>query len=482
MLNFQGWPQLWRFIVASLHPDLSPALLQITGNATIVTLSYAVCSTTLTATIGMIFGILSSRIWWDTLLGNPRSAALFFWPIRLMLAVPRGIHELLWGLFLLNIWGLNPLTAIVAIAIPFSAITAKVFSEILDNTPTEPLTALRSSGVKALPALLYGLLPSALLNLLAYTFYRFECALRSATVLGLIGAGGLGYEILISLQSLKYEQLWTFFYALIILNGIVDYGSNQLRQRWAQLSQYAIGLSAIALIITGVCGQYLQPDYSRLGAARSQRLLGQFLTSLWPPDFSITPMLFPAVMATVMMSIVAILIAAIGGLLLAFPASRSGFWSMIAQLILLISRSVPAPIWALVILYVVFPGILPGAIALGIHNLGILGRLMTTVIQNVDRRPVDALQTMGVSRVNAWLYGVLPLIRPDYLAYSFYRWEVCMRETVVVGLVGAGGLGRLLTEQLSSFDGRALIVTLAVFLVLTFAVDVVSFGSRRFWR
>jgi phosphonate transport system permease protein len=136
----------------------------------------------------------------------------------------------------------------------------------------------------------------------------------------------------------------------------------------------------------------------------------------------------------------------------------------------------------LVILYVVFPGILPGAIALGIHNLGILGRLMTTVIQNVDRRPVDALQTMGVSRVNAWLYGVLPLIRPDYLAYSFYRWEVCMRETVVVGLVGAGGLGRLLTEQLSSFDGRALIVTLAVFLFLTFAVDVVSFGSRRFWR
>jgi phosphonate transport system permease protein len=194
MLNFQGWPQLWRFIVASLHPDLSPALLQITWNATIVTLSYAVCSTTLTATIGIVCGILSSRVWWDTLLGKQKSAALIFWPIRLLLAVPRGIHELLWGLFLLNIWGLNPLTAIVAIVIPFSAITAKVFAEILDNTPPEPLVALRSSGVPPLPALLYGLLPSALLNLLAYTFYRFECALRSATVLGLIGAGGLGYR------------------------------------------------------------------------------------------------------------------------------------------------------------------------------------------------------------------------------------------------------------------------------------------------
>ncbi|WP_293112642.1 hypothetical protein [Moorena sp. SIO4G3] len=74
--------------------------------------------------------------------------------------------------------------------------------------------ALLNSGVSPLTALLYSLIPQAFLNLLSYTVYRFDCAIRSATVLGIIGAGGLGYQMFLSLQSLRYEQLWTFFYVL----------------------------------------------------------------------------------------------------------------------------------------------------------------------------------------------------------------------------------------------------------------------------
>jgi phosphonate transport system permease protein len=81
-----------------------------------------------------------------------------------------------------------------------------------------------------------------------------------------------------------------------------------------------------------------------------------------------------------------------------------------------------------------------------------------------------------------FLYGVLPMTLPRFVAYDLYRWEVCMRETVIVGLVGAGGLGRLLTEQLSSFDYRSLVVTLAGFVLLTFGVDWVSAQMRRSLR
>jgi phosphonate transport system permease protein len=81
-----------------------------------------------------------------------------------------------------------------------------------------------------------------------------------------------------------------------------------------------------------------------------------------------------------------------------------------------------------------------------------------------------------------FLYGVLPLSLPRFLAYDLYRWEVCMRETVIVGLVGAGGLGRLLTEQLSSFDYRGMVMTLSAFLLLTFLVDWVSGVVRRSLR
>jgi phosphonate transport system permease protein len=114
--------------------------------------------------------------------------------------------------------------------------------------------------------------------------------------------------------------------------------------------------------------------------------------------------------------------------------------------------------------------------------MGILGRLMAEVNENLDQRPLMALKAQGTPTSLVFLYGVLPLTITRFLAYILYRWEVCTRETVIVGLVGAGGLGRLLTEQLSSFDYRSVVVTLSVFILLTFGVDWVSGVARRSLR
>jgi phosphonate transport system permease protein len=518
LFNLNGVPLLWKFIAASVHPDFSPELLQTTFNATLTTLAYAVCGTFFSLILGIIGGVLTSEVWWLSF-GQP---SRFWLLIRGFLAVPRAIHELIWGLFFVNIWGLDPLTAIVAIAIPFGAITAKVFSEILDETPRQPLLILLNGGVSPLTAFFYSLLPQAFLNLLSYTFYRFECSIRSAAVLGIIGAGGLGYEIFLSLQSLRYEQLWTFFYALFILNGLVDLSSAWLRRQLECSSRLDLNLQQnkkkqvpkdiarrsyflllpVSLALLALCFWVINPDFSKFWAPRTQQLLGQFVQSALPPDFSEVPRLIPQAIETISMSIIAIAFSALGGLLLAFPAANNFFLpggllnsnsgksaSLLPQLVLLLSRAIllmcraiPAPIWALVVLFVMFPGILPGAIALGLHNLGILGRLMAEVIENQDQRPLEALKAQGTPNSLIFLYGVLPLTLPRFVAYSLYRWEVCMRETVIVGLVGAGGLGRSLTEQLSSFDYRSLIVTLGGFLILTFLVDWVSATARRSLR
>ncbi|MEM9162789.1 MAG: ABC transporter permease subunit, partial [Cyanobacteria bacterium P01_F01_bin.4] len=113
---------------------------------------------------------------------------------------------------------------------------------------------------------------------------------------------------------------------------------------------------------------------------------------------------------------------------------------------------------------------------------GILGRLMAEVNENLDERPLMALRSLGASESQAILYGVLPQNLPRFMAYIFYRWEVCTRETVMVGLVGAGGLGRQLTEQLSSFDYPGLTVTLVAFVLLTFLVDMISALMRKSLR
>jgi len=145
-------------------------------------------------------------------------------------------------------------------------------------------------------------------------------------------------------------------------------------------------------------------------------------------------------------------------------------------------RALSEAIWALVALFVLFPGILPGALGLGLYNMGIVGRLMAEVTENVDQRPLRALQAQGASSAQVFLYGVLPATLPRSLAYVLYRWEVCIRATVMVGFVGAGGIGRLLADQMSSFDYRAVATSLLAMLALTFGVDSLSSRIRRTLR
>jgi phosphonate transport system permease protein len=145
-------------------------------------------------------------------------------------------------------------------------------------------------------------------------------------------------------------------------------------------------------------------------------------------------------------------------------------------------RALSEAIWALVALFFLFPGILPGALGLGLYNLGILGRLMAEVTENLDPRPLRALQGQGASPAQVFLYGVLPATLPRCLAYVLYRWEVCIRATVMVGFVGAGGIGRLLADQMSSFDYRSVATSLVAMLALTFGVDILSSRIRRSLR
>ena len=107
---------------------------------------------------------------------------------------------------------------------------------------------------------------------------------------------------------------------------------------------------------------------------------------------------------------------------------------------------------------------------------------MAEVIENLEQRPLKSLSASGATPGQVFLYGILPLTLPSFLAYILYRWEVCIRATVIVGLVGAGGLGRLLTEQLSNFDYSSVVAILIVFTVLTAIVDLISTLVRQTLR
>lgn len=529
LVNEGGWLLALRFFGAAFHPELAPEFLGLVFDAALVTLAFAVCGTLLSLGIGVLGGVLASERWWECvvssrpgLAGPARASRLPWLTARGLLAFPRAIHEIVWGLFFVSIVGLDPLVGILAIAIPYGAITAKVFSEILDEAPSRSLDALRASGVGPLKAFLYALVPQAFSDLLSYALYRFECSIRSAAVLGIIGAGGLGYEIFLSLQSLRYEQMWTFLLALILLTGLADFWSTALRRRLGSTHRIDLNLGRMSrerrgglprpgLVKVSLVGAVflvifsfwsLGAEFGQLFAPRTAELFTGLVAEAVPPSLgglTLTGLLDISA-KTLAMSILAMGLAALGGMLLAFPAAnnfflpggilggggkrRAGLVGGLAVFtltrgFLLVCRAVPAPIWALLFLFVLFPGILPGAVALGVYTLGVMGRLMGEVTENLDGRPLRALKAQGASGLQVFLYGVLPETMPRFTAYTLYRWEVCIRATAMVGLVGAGGLGRLLMEQLSNFDYSAITTTLLFYVGLTFLVDLLSAAVRR---
>ncbi|MEX2588253.1 MAG: ABC transporter permease subunit [Actinomycetota bacterium] len=512
LLNSGGWPMVRRFFAAALNPVLTPEFLRLTWDASLTTVAYASVGTALSVAFGLVFGVLVSQTWWGLDSGGRRT----LWSrggwlgARGLLGLPRGVHEVVWGLFLVSVLGLDPLVGVLAIGIPFGAVTAKVFSELLDEAPGHAFRALRASGAGRIKAFAYALGPEAFPDLLSYSFYRFECAVRAAAILGLIGAGGLGYQISLSFYSLNYEEVWTLIYALVIISGLVDLWSTLLRRpnrnRFRVRPQGECGsgpamqrdrfvnlsLAGFVLLV-GVCTWHLGLSISNLWSPRTRGLLGDIAVQAFPPDFSAAALssLWGLSLETVAMSVVAIALSTVLSVGMAFVAARTvgdagaghgsaaALAALASRAVLLFFRAIPPPVWALVVLFVFLPGPLPGAIALGLYNFGILGRLMAEVVENLDSRPVKALQAQGTVGARSFAYGVLPLTLPRFGGFSLYRWEVTMREVVVVGVVGAGGLGRLLSAQLNAFDYRGLVSTLLALVALTLFADVVGASVRR---
>ena len=222
-----GWELIGQFALAAVTPSRDPLLVQSLLQGLGITAGMALLGWALSLALGVLLGLASSRLLWREVCGSSMPAAL----IRRLLALPRSIHELIWGLLLLQLLGQRPVVAVLAIAIPYGALVARVVSDLLDALPTGALRALRAAGAPAPAALITALGPPLLPGVISYGGYRLECALRSATLLGVFGLGGLGNELLLTLQSLQFQELWSGLWLLLALMLVLETGVGALRRR-----------------------------------------------------------------------------------------------------------------------------------------------------------------------------------------------------------------------------------------------------------
>ena len=227
LIHSRGGQSALDFLLALFPPDLSPSFLLVCLAAAWQTLAIALASMTLAVLIGFPLGVLASGA---LLSPNSPGRRPLVLGTRFVLGALRAIHELVWAVLFVAAIGLSPLAAIVALALPYAGILGRIYCEFLQGVPDEPIVALRGSGASWLQTLLYGRLPMCLPDLVSYTFYRFECSIRSAAILSFVGIRGIGYEIQISLGDLLFSQVWTLLLVLLAIVALVDFWSGRVRR------------------------------------------------------------------------------------------------------------------------------------------------------------------------------------------------------------------------------------------------------------
>nr|WP_254216775.1 phosphonate ABC transporter [Synechococcus sp. CCY 9618] len=480
-----GWDLIGSFAAAAVTPSLDPLVLGSLVRGLGVTAGMALLGWAASLVLGLLLGVASSRTVWRTLTGTALPASL----IRRLLAIPRSIHELIWGLLLLQLVGLQPAVAVLAIALPFGALVARVLSDLLDALSTASLEALRASGAPAPAALLTALGPALLPGVLSYGGYRLECALRSATLLGVFGLGGLGTDLKLSLQSLEFHELWSGLWLLLAVMLALEGSVSLLRRRWLAPGRFVLARRGVGersremLLATAALLPLCALVGHRLGVDPSALLAWQPLPGLGQGDWATTLALpWPRLVGgTLLLTVLAATLAVgLAPLLLLLVAPRA--WARRGlQLVWALARLWPPPLSALLLLFVLQPGVVTAALALGFHNLGVLGRLLLESTDDADPAAEEALACGGSGPRLALLYGRFSGLARPYLAYGAYRADVILRESVVVGLAGATGLGSQLLESLSSFAWDQLLALVAAYAVLTLLGEDLSDRARRRW-
>jgi phosphonate ABC transporter permease subunit PhnE len=209
----------------------------------------------------------------------------------------------------------------------------------------------------------------------------------------------------------------------------------------------------------------------------------QFIAGLWPLNWSILGEVANQTLVTIQIAWIGTALAAVISLPISFIAARNitpaAALGTTARFFFNTDRSIDVLIVALILVAAVGLGPLAGALAIAIHTIGSLGKLFTEAIESIDRGPVEALESTGATRAQVVRWGVIPQVMRYLISFFLYRLELNIRSAVVLGIVGAGGIGFLLLDNIKQFQYQNVSMILLVIVVLVMVIDFISARLRR---
>lgn len=217
-----------RFVGGLFPPELAPDYLARVLTLVVQTIAISIAGTAIAAVAAVPLGVLAMRLRGEergrAATGTGRWAAR--WTLclsaRLVLNVARAVPELAWALLFVVMVGLGPFAGVLALAAHSAGVLGKLYSELLESVDQRAVEAVRATGAREVVVTMLVRVPLALPVLISYTLFRWECNLRAATVLGLVGAGGIGTELILAFRLFRYHELLTLVLAVLALVVLID--------------------------------------------------------------------------------------------------------------------------------------------------------------------------------------------------------------------------------------------------------------------
>jgi phosphonate transport system permease protein len=253
------------------------------------------------------------------------------------------------------------------------------------------------------------------------------------------------------------------------------------RERGAQFAVWAAWLAGVAIFV--YCWQLISDKTIWEFVLDAPTQAGDLAVRMVPPDWASIDTLWRPIWDTINIATLGTVIAIVIAVPVAYCAARNTTPSValvrpVALFIIVSSRSINSLIWALMLVTIVGPGVFAGILAIGLRSIGFCAKLLYEAIEEIDESQVEAVRATGASGAQVTAYGIVPQVLPAFAGISVFRWDINIRESTVLGLVGAGGIGLPLNSAITTLAWTQVTLILLVIIATVVVSEWVSAKVR----
>ncbi len=486
-------------------------------NAVIDTFFMAFVGTTLAIFIAIPVGFLAA----SNMVRNPAIRSI----ARGVIVATRAIPDLIFAMIFVRVYSIGVLPGVLAIGLHSVGMLGKLFADSIEEVDRGPREGVQAAGASRSQEIFTGVLPQLIPSFIAIALYRLDINFRSSTLLGLVGAGGIGLQIRAYQGSLRYPELLGVTLLIIVLIVVVEIVSTGVRSTILGHRRSKVSLlerlrggpsiesftaeherNTVGFRSTGLTPPWTRERFTMYAFAAVSAVL--LVLSFTVTDMSVTELLaglpeLPKIfvkliptsfdwwqsmfarqlLETVLMGFAATLLALLAAVPTGFLAARNvapARWIYAtARLFILGVRALPDLIVAVIFVAALGLGPKPGVLALAIGLYGFATKLFADSIEEVKEGPRDGIRATGAGGLQEAFSGVLPQVMPSLVSNSLYLLDVSIRSSTVLGIVGGGGIGFALLQGAKLLKWDLLGGLLILVFVIVYGIELLSGWVRR---